>query len=251
MVKILHKWYRSCVNLIYPLECVVCHLPISMEELKSEFLCPTCFTKIKFITNPICGKCGRPVFQSVDTPSKRKFCPECNNKKYHFCFDRAFSVAIYEGVWKELIHIFKYSKNDYLDKFLSEFLIELIHKESSLKEFDLLIPVPMYWRDKLRREHNHTHLLSSQISKITGIPLLTNVLIKCKRIPSQTSLPGKERLKNVKGAFSVKNTLILKDKKVLLVDDVFTTGSTVNECAKMLRKAKARQVSVITLDCSY
>ena len=244
MVKILYKWYRSCLNLVYPLKCFVCNSPISTEESQSEFLCPQCSLKIKFITSPICEKCGRPIAQS----SNFKICSECNKKQKIF-FDRAFSVAIYEGVWKELIHLFKYSKNDYLDKFLSGFLVELIHKNPFLKETDVIIPVPLYWQDKWRRGYNQTHLLACEVSKTTNISLGIN-LIKHKKIPSQTTLSGKERLKNVKKAFKLKNYKILENKKILLIDDVFTTGSTVNECSKVLRGAKVKSINVITLACS-
>ncbi len=137
-----------------------------------------------------------------------------------------------------------------LDKFLAGFLVELIRKNPSLKESDLIIPVPLHWQDEWRRGYNQTYLLAYQISRMTGIPILANRLIKYKKIPSQTTLSGKERFKNVKGAFKVKNSKILEDKKVLLIDDVFTTGSTVNECAKVLRKAKVRQVDIITFACS-
>jgi competence protein ComFC len=241
VVKIPNKWYRYCVNLIYPLKCVVCNLPISLEELKSEFLCSFCLKKIKFIIPPVCEKCGRP--------SNSPICSECN-KKHNFSFEKAFSVALYEGIWKELIHLFKYNKNDRLDKFLAEFLVELILNNPYLKESDSIIPVPLHRWDRWKRGYNQTHLLAYWVSSMTGIPIWANNLIKHKKIPSQTTLSGKDRLKNIKGAFIVKKPKILKNKKVLLIDDVFTTGSTVNECSKVLLEAKASQVNVITLACS-
>ena len=242
MVKVLGEWYKSWVGTIYPLKCVVCNSSIPLKEIRSEFLCSDCFPQIKFVLEPACEKCGRP--------SHSRICSECN-KKHKLFFDRAFSVAIYEGIWKELIHLFKYGKNDCLDKFLAEFLVELIRKNPSFKKPDLIIPVPLYWQDKWRRGYNQTYLLAYQVSKMTSIPILANTLVKHKKIPSQTALSGKERLKNVKGAFRVNNFKILGDKKVLLIDDVFTTGSTVNECAKVLKEGKVKKVDVITLACSY
>ena len=217
-------------------------------------MCPICFSRIKFIIPPVCEKCGRPAYSrpyvGTGGPSNSLLCPECN-KKHNIFFDRAFSVALYEGVWKELIHLFKYGKNDCLDKFLAGFLIELIRKNSSLKESDLIIPVPLHWQERWRRSYDQTYLLAYEVSRMTNIPVCVDKLIKHKKIPSQTTLSGKERLKNVKGAFKINNPKILRDKKILLIDDVFTTGSTVNECTKELRKAKVRRVDVITLTCSY
>lgn len=241
MIEILRKWYRACISFIYPLKCIVCNLSIPLEEINNEFLCSRCLAKIRFIMPPLCQKCGKP--------SNSNICFECNTK-HNIFFDRAFSIAVYEDVWKELIHLFKYNNNDYLDGFLASFLTKLIYENPFLKESDLIIPVPLYWQDRLKRGYNQTYLLACQISRNTDIPVCVEKLIKYKKTPSQTKLSRRERINNIKGIFKLKNHKILENKKIILIDDVFTTGSTVNECARMLREAKAKCVNVITLACS-
>ncbi|MDD5454690.1 MAG: ComF family protein [Candidatus Ratteibacteria bacterium] len=150
---------------------------------------------------------------------------------------------------RELIHLFKYKKNDYLDKFLAGFLIEKILRGDDLKNADFIVPVPMHMFDKFKRGYNQTELLACQVSKIVGIPMLSDRLIKHKRIPSQTALSTEERFKNVKDAFTIKNSKILEGKTILLIDDIFTTGATLNECSKILRRAKVRHVNALTLAC--
>lgn len=240
MIKIFHKWFRSCLNLVYPLKCFVCDSVLSIEEPVKQHICPDCFKKIKFITCSVCEKCGRPSNSSI--------CLQCNKNPKIF-FDRVIPIAVYEDVLRELIHLFKYKKSDYLDKFLAGFLIEKILESDDLKDVDFIVPVPMHWFDKFRRGYNQTELLACEISKSIGAPVLSDRLIKYKRTVSQTTLSGKERVKNVKGAFKVKNSEILEGKKVLLIDDVFTTGATLNECSKMLRGAKVKHINALTLAC--
>ncbi len=185
-------------------------------------------------------KCGRP--------SNSPICLQCNKKPKLF-FDRVFPVAIYGVVLKGLVHFFKYKKIDYLDRFLAGFLIEKIAENDDLKDVDFIIPVPMHWFDKFRRGYNQTELLACEISKTIKVPILSDILVKHKRTVSQTTLSTKERVKNIKGAFKVKNPEILEGKKVLLIDDVFTTGATLNECSKMLRGAKVKHINALTLAC--
>ncbi len=238
--KIFRKWVRFCLNIVYPLKCFACGLYLPVKEPGNEYICPDCFKKIKFITCSVCERCGRP--------SNSPICLQCNKNPEIF-FDRIFPVAMYEDVLRELIHVFKYKKSDYLDKFLAGFLVEKILESDGLKNVDFIVPVPMHWFDKLRRGYNQTELLAYHISKALGAPIVSDRLIKHKRIPSQTTLSGKEREENVKGAFRVKKPEILEGKKVLLIDDVFTTGATLNECSKMLRSAKAKHISALTLAC--
>lgn len=231
------KWYRYCLALLYPLECVICNCSISLESDNSQFLCSDCSKRIKFISPPVCEKCGRPFHSTI--------CSKCSRDTLFF--DTVRSVALYDGPWKELIYVFKYRRGEYLDRFLAEFIVRVIEKNQFLKRCDFLIPVPLYWLDRRRRGYNQASLLASQIGKLTSIPLLQNVLIKCKKVPSQTKLSMAQRLKNVTGAFTVRNPGTVKDKKILLIDDVFTTGSTANECAKVLKNSGASRVHVVTL----
>lgn len=240
-VKILHNWYRYCLDLIYPLRCLVCSSAISPTDFKSEFLCVSCFKKIKFIPSPVYEK-GKllPDFGGY---------PRFNDKSKLY-FEELSSVAVYEGVWKELIHTFKYKGDDCIDKFLAGLLAEMVLKNLSLKRSDFIVPVPLHWQDRRRRGYNQAELLALQLGRLTGVPVCTKNLVKSKKTPSQTKLSKNQRIRNVKGVFGLKNFQRIKNKKIILVDDVFTTGSTVNECSKVLKEANAAEVNVITLACS-
>ncbi len=121
--------------------------------------------------------------------------------------------------------------------------LEIMSAETS---FDLVVPTPLHWRRRLKRGFNQADLLARELSRTTGIPLL-RALRKTKNTQVQSTLSGPQRRRNVKGAFRVKNAASISKKRILLVDDVYTTGATANACAKVLKDAGAQSVAVLTL----
>ncbi len=159
----------------------------------------------------------------------------------------ARALGAYEGSLQEAIHRWKYEGKTYLTPFFAEWMAEGLNRYWDPDAFDFLIPVPLH-RQRLReRGFNQVLLLAKEISSRTGIPYRKTILQKKKSTIPQVTLSGLERERGLREAFHVVNKQELAGKSVLLVDDVYTTGATVNECSKMLRRGGAKRVDVLTL----
>jgi ComF family protein len=158
-------------------------------------------------------------------------------------FDALYCVGAYEGRLRHLIHLFKFDHMRQLDRPLGRFLRTGLPPDI---QFDLLAPTPLHWTKRLSRGFNQADLLARELSRSTGIPV-ARLLRKTKSTEAQSTLSGPERRRNVKGAFRVKNAAQVSQKRILLVDDVYTTGATANACAKVLKDAGAHSVAVLTL----
>ncbi|MCK4261622.1 ComF family protein [bacterium] len=148
---------------------------------------------------------------------------------------------------RECIHFFKYQKKAYLARPLGEMLIDGMSNDEDLREADFLIPVPLDGRRFREREFNQAHLLAQVVSRDFKITISSRNLRRARRVPPQTQLSRKQREENVKGLFEVRSREEYKGRRILLIDDVFTTGATVNECARVLKEAGAEEVSVLTV----
>lgn len=148
---------------------------------------------------------------------------------------------------RECIHLFKYSKKVYLAEPLGELLAELMRNDSRLRKADLLVPIPLDGRRYREREFNQAHLLAEVLSRYFGIPISSRNLRRTRTTLPQTQLNREHREENVRGLFQVGKAKEYQEKAILIIDDVFTTGSTVNECAKALSKVGAREVNVLTV----
>lgn len=234
------------LNLIFPLDCRICEKPI--RESKGYSICEDCFQTIELIDKPYCVKCGKPfvISTNIFKQDGEILCVDCKGKKYSFEFAR--SVGIYHGVLKECIHLFKYYGEKKIAESLGELLIDYLAKSQEFKKkIDLIIPVPLHKSDLKKRGFNQSFLLGRVIGNYFSIPVKEEVLIKKKLTPSQVNLSKKEREKNILRAFSVERAEEIKYKNILILDDIFTTGSTVEECAKELMKAHANNIFVLTL----
>jgi ComF family protein len=162
-------------------------------------------------------------------------------------FDRAYSAAIYDENVSKLIHQFKFNDQTYLAKLFSKWIVNTIGEV--INEIDYLVPVPLHKFRLLARKYNQSALLTLAISKITKIPSLQRALIKVKKTKSQTELSQRARLENVVNSYRIGNYSSFKipDKTILLVDDVYTTGATVNECAKLLKNHGAKKIFIATI----
>ncbi len=159
----------------------------------------------------------------------------------------ARALGAYEGALQEAIHRWKYEGKTYLTRFFAQWMTEALNRYWDVDSFDLLIPVPLHTRRLRERGFNQILLLVKEISSRTGIAYGKTILQKKKATLPQVSLSGIERQKGVRGAFHVLRREGLVGRSVLLVDDVYTTGATVNECSKVLRRGGAKRVDVLTL----
>lgn len=159
----------------------------------------------------------------------------------------ARAAGYYEGPLREAIHRWKYEEKGYLTPFFGEKLTEGLHRHWDSPSFDLLIPVPLHSKRLRERGFNQALLLVKELSQRTRIPYSKGLLRKGSPTPPQIHLSGRERERGVRGSFHVQKAEEVEGKTILLVDDVYTTGATVNECSKVLLRAGAERVDVLTL----
>lgn len=228
--------FKGLLNFIFPPQCSICKTRVQ----NTDTLCNECFSRIRFISKPYCEKCGRPFeFQIAD----ELFCGACLTKKQ--VFHKARAAFKYDDFSRQLILPFKHS--DHIE--LTTLLTNLLYQAGGdlFEEADILIPVPLHRFRLMKRKYNQSALLAKALSDRIKKPFATGVLLRVKHTQSQGHMKKAERKQNVSKAFQVKNALKIVGKHVLLIDDVMTSGATLNECAKALKKAGANKVSYLTL----
>lgn len=240
---------KNLLNFLLPPTCHICKLPI--KEYNNPYICRICWDKIKFIDGPVCPCCGIPFKSSVALARSPDYlCGTCRKQKFYFT--KASALGYYEGTLSEAIHIFKYEKKQSMAKYLNNLIAEdLLQK---LAEIDVIVPVPLHKMRLTERGFNQSLLIAHHIANsIVGAglkpasTLSIDGLQRTRWTRPQIELSREERLRNVKGAFAVRDSISFKGKNLLLIDDVYTTGATVNECARVLKKAGAKEVAVFTL----
>ena len=201
-------------------------------------ICQSCREKISFLSGNLCCYCAKP----LDTTAS--ICKQCQNKVYPY--SRLISATAYKEPMVSLIHLFKYRNCDYLDEFFSTLIIKHL-KNINFRPFgyDFIIPVPMHKHKLKIRGYNQARLLAKLLSNSFKIPLRDDIINTVNFRPSQAKLRKQKRQENVEGAFAARKNL--KNKKIILVDDIFTTGATVMSCCQALLERQAAKVLVITL----
>jgi ComF family protein len=228
------------LHLLFPKECV--HCGRLLDYRNREYLCSVCRELITPICPPLCDQCGRPLPGEIEYQFN---CSDCRENPPRF--RRARSAFLLTGPGKSLVLKYKYSSNPYLSAPAINRLIKTGREEYCWSDYDLIVPVPLHPRKARERGFNQSGVLSGGLNRRTGIKLSRKTLVRTRYTKTQTRLSRQERQNNVKGAFRVSNRADLSGKSILLVDDVFTTGATVNECARMLIKAGVVEIDVLTL----
>lgn len=232
-------WF-SLLDFFFPSVCRICNGPLN----GAKWVCCECMERIITTSPPYCDLCGFPLPPSFSNTT-RPLCKDCRKRTPHFY--KARSVAIYDGVMRECIHLLKYEKKMALSRPLGKMMADLIKGYISKEEFDLIVPVPLHHKKKKERGFNQAELLSNEVGKTVGVPVNAKDLIKHRSTPSQTDLSKKQRITNVKNSFRIRQKDPFFYKRILLIDDVFTTGATINECSKVLLLADAKSVFALTL----
>jgi ComF family protein len=231
---------KGLADIVFPPGCILCGA--FMDEHSHPSFCPHCFSQIHFIQSSQCKRCGVPF---LDREGEDHLCGECITSEQFFSVAR--SLGKYDGVLLEAIHLFKYRGKLTVGKALGRLMKEHEYRNVTIRDYSLVIPVPLHKRRLKERGFNQSLILARELSLYFSIPLDFSLLKRTIHRKPQTMLKKKERLANVKGAFEVKSAEKIKGKKILLVDDVYTTGSTVKECSRMLLRHEAAEVAVLTL----
>ncbi|MBU1862293.1 MAG: ComF family protein [Candidatus Omnitrophica bacterium] len=231
---------HTFVNLVYPARCIACGLLLVYNE---DHICNNCYNKIKLLHTPLCKKCSREIARFS---TQNDICTPC--KSTVFYFKRCFSVVQYDELTKAIFHEIKFKKRrSCITIFKNHILSKLNALDNALFTNTIVIPVPLDRRRQKERDFNQSEILAKYISSFFHLRHKTNMLKRIKQSIPQSILNKKMRLHNLEGAFCVRNKTEVNQKKVLVVDDIFTTGSTVNECAKVLKQAGATEIMVFTL----
>ncbi len=233
--------FRKFLHVIFPATCASCDSALWNDSV--PFFCHTCWESLTPLSGPCCPHCGVPYISSVTlTHSPAHECGACRSKSP--AFTQTWSLFQYQSPLKEAIILFKYRGKRSLTKSLIQKMIPAL---PALPKIDLLIPVPLHPARLREREYNQSHLLAHGLSQHLQVPLLISCLLRIRPTVPQTSLTKKQRLTNLHRAFSVNDSSHIQGKHILLIDDVFTTGTTLHECAKTLRKAGSGPVYGLTL----
>ncbi len=234
---------QGLISLLLPADCGVCCRPLEPSNI--TFVCMDCWSKIEWLKDPYCSQCSRLLphaFRSIPT----SLCPECGGG--NACFDRTFIPTLYEGVMKKVIHLLKYSKKMGIMRSLEVIIRNYLNFLSPFfPSIDLVVPIPLQRKKFRERVFNHADLMAQVVATHLQSRLIKDNLKRTKATITQTSLDRKERRGNLRGAFTVGNRREFEAKDVLLVDDVYTTGTTVKEAAKVLKEVGVRKVYVFAL----
>ena len=231
---------RAFIDFFFPPQCPICGKALGKYPMDRP--CPSCFSQMKVFSHPRCPRCGLGFYTPM---GEDHLCSACLTEHWHFT--KARSIGPYEGWMVGVISHFKFRGVSRLAKPLGTLLAEYRDPEFPFSEFDLLLSVPLHPQRLRERGFNQSLLLARRIAQIHSLPIDATALQRTRHTQPQTELSGPERRKNIRQAFEVKKTGSIAGKRILLIDDVFTTGATVQECAKTLLKAGAKQVDVLTL----
>lgn len=205
------------LDFLFPPACVVC------GKINKDWLCENCKKRIKRLEK----------FCIIDEKDKK--------------FERLLYIFKYESLIRKLMLQYKFSGKAYIYNFFANVIIGNEENTELLKKYDMIIPIPMHIKKQKKRGYNQTELIGEKISEKLNIPCYSNLFKKIVNTKTQSKLNGKARQKNIKNAFFLENELIVENKNIILFDDIFTTGATVNECSRILKNAGAKEILVMVL----
>ena len=239
MLSQVPKLFRSAglafLDLVYPPHCAIC----LCKTRAGEHLCPACRKTAPAIRAPFCDTCSEPFSGQIHGPF---FCPNCRERRFRFnC-----TVACYQsrGAVRELIHRFKYNGKVHVRNVLIDWLAETLEDPRlQTPPCDRIVPVPLHSTRERERGFNQARILAEGLSRRSGIAL-TDCIKRTRYTTTQTTFDREVRMENLRGAFQMRQSADVRNLHLLLIDDVLTTGSTVDECARVLMDAGAASVRV-------
>jgi competence protein ComFC len=234
------EWLDGALGLFYPATCQVCQQ--EPAGARDGYVGTGCLCGLRFIEPPYCDRCGLPFAGDI---TSRFQCSNCHERTLHFQAARAAVVA--SGVVREVLHGYKYRRGLWYEPFLSRLLIEAAGPCLAGAGWDALVPVPLHPVKQREREFNQAERLARRLGNALGMPVRTNLLRREHATPSQTRLSRVERAENVGRAFGPYGKQQLAGARMVLVDDVLTTGATASACAEVLLGMGAGEVVVWTV----
>jgi len=237
---VINKTVLFFLDFFYPEFCILCDK--NLDTSREIAICADCRIKNIIRKKPefICYKCGREILVDLKIPAELIICRDCLNAKLYY--EQCRHIFHYSDAIQKIIKRYKYDcKRDFADLLTDEIIFYIKNPENEYSEiaFDLITNIPGHKNKIKKKEFDHINILCEKLSARLNINYLSNILIKYKDTPNQAGLARKERIKNVKNSFQLNSAFDLsqfENKNILLIDDVFSTGSTINECSKPLKK---------------
>ncbi len=234
-INYVRQFAGGLIALLYPFNCRVCRRPLPEGQL----LCRNCSRTIQKVVPPFCQRCSQPFLGEI---TQEFTCSTCLDR--NFSFIHAISCRVNSGTARNIIHRLKYQREFHLRQIVANWLIECLD-DPRLQPFDVIVPVPLHHTKLREREFNQAMAIAELLANACNKPV-ANCLLRTRRTESQTHFDRNKRLQNLRGAFRASSSARLLGARVLLIDDVFTTGSTVDECSRALLKSKVASVQVAT-----
>jgi competence protein ComFC len=239
-VEPLRNWFNASLGFLYPEICQLCGT--ERAGVRDGFVCASCREQVHFIRPPFCSRCGLPFTGDLTTPF------ECTNcREMDLPFRSARSAVVARGGVLEAIHRFKYQRHLWFELFLGGLFLHEAVPALRGQNWDLIVPVPLHPLKQREREFNQAERFAAQLSAALELPMNGRLLRRVVPTATQTRLTRQQRAANMRGAFAVRPGLRLDGERVILVDDVFTTGATTGVCARVLLAAGAGDVCVWTV----
>ncbi len=228
----MNKAYLYPLRLLYPPRCTFCQdiIPLTVDNL----LCSYCEEDYPLIEDPVCQQCGKQLAHD------NGLCIDCEEITH--LYEKGIALYSYEGSIKEALYRFKYGGRWKYASFFAGQMYRQLKQTTFFHEVDLIIPVPVSEERLRERGYNQAEELARYLSKISEIPYNNDILVRCKDTKPQSGFSPVQRSNNIKGAFKCITRLAEPDKVILIVDDIYTTGSTVNECTKVLKESGAHKI---------
>ena len=236
----VNEWTDAVLGFFYPDNCQLCR---SARATAAEgYVCAQCWHGVRFVRPPFCDRCGLPFEGAITTKFE---CSNCREMELHFESARAAVIA--NALTLEVIHRYKYSRALWFEPFLADLLCREAGPVLRAGDWDLIVPVPLHPLKQREREFNQATRLALRLSRHTGIPLNTSLLKRRLNTRTQTQLTRAERAANMRAAFTTTPRAKLNRERIIVVDDVLTTGATTSACARALLQAGADKICVWTL----
>ena len=233
----------ALVSVVFPSGCRICERLLTTASRVP--LCQECLSSFERVPNIICEVCGRPLPRLASKEVEPLLCPACHEKTY--AFDRARSFALYKDAVVRAILLLKFEQIEPLGGWFSERLAEIVNAEGERLVADVVVPVPLHRQREKERGYNQAALLSKPLAKRLRLPHKSVLLMRTRARPDKQMLSLEERWESVRGAFATRPGSQVDNLRVLLVDDVLTTGATLDACARALREAGAKSVIGLTV----
>ncbi len=232
---VLRAMFETAIVFLYPSRCRVCDDFLGVASM--PYICADCWQDVQYLKPPWCDICG--------TPDVNGLCDACATSPPRY--GQLRTVALYQTTLQQATHLFKFEKKKVFARHLIELINAHIPVDCDIATYDFILPIPIHKKRLRERGFNQATLLADGIAKAAGVPVLTDALVRKRHTVAQSSLDREARQQNIVGAFEIRNPKVIRGKRLLVIDDVFTTGATIREAVNELWTVDPAEVDVLTL----